>query len=52
MRYGDAVYVQAARKEYGHLVGGRLVLVGATSTDEVLRLVREMCMGDNESSRE
>ena len=51
MRYDDGIYVQAARKRYAHLVGGRLVTIGATSTQEVLRLIRDVCMGDNDSSR-
>jgi hypothetical protein len=49
--YGDAVYVDAAAKEYTSLVGKRLTRIGNVSAAEALARATSITPGDNDSGR-
>jgi Peptidase family S41/Tetratricopeptide repeat len=46
--YSDGLYVQEAAPEYAHIVGARVVKVGAVATEQAIRAAREICAHDNE----
>lgn len=46
--YRDGLFVQEAAPEYARLVGGRVVKIGNTTTEQAISAVREVCSADNE----
>jgi tetratricopeptide (TPR) repeat protein len=46
--YGDGLFVQEAAPELARAVGGRVVKIGAATTEQAIRAVREICSHDNE----